>query len=847
LPAADRNQIRRGLKNFRQPALILLLFSREFPVRLKLTIMLFAVAAGFSGAAGEIAFNRDIRPLLAERCLECHGPAKSKSGLRLDQESSATKALKSGATAVNRLNPEQSELLRRVSSSAGENRMPPAESGKQPLSEKEIALLERWISEGARWEGHWAFNPIQRPPIPQPAFPELANNPIDAFIQKDLAAHDLRPSEKASMRILDRRLAFDLAGLPPFINAESWDEKIDAYLAAPSFGERMALWWLDLVRYADTEGYFSDSHRNVYPYRDYVIHSFNINKPFDQFTAEQLAGDLLANSGPEQKIASGYNRLILTTHETGANTAEYRARYAADRVRNLSSVWLGLTFGCAQCHDHKFDPISAGDFYRMSAFFADIDEEAIRPQHEVFPTITSPEYRAIVEKSEALRLQLDDSEIQCAQVLAEREFAETGRPPAYWPKSKRTDNVANLMRKKIDGRASAAEERDLAGYFTRHYRIKLHREIGEVMNARQKFERTAEPTLVTQRGAPETIRILKRGNWMDQSGPQVHAAFPEFLAPPHCKNAPNRADLAAWLTSGENPLTARVIVNRLWQLFFGEGLVRTLDDFGAQGEAPSNPDLLDYLASELIDSGWDLKQVVHLIVASHTYQQTSSASADLIERDPENRLFTRQNRFGLPAEFLRDNARAISGLLSRRADGPPVVPAGSVETDADREAPLVADTGERLYRRALFLYRKRSFLHPSLAAFNASTREECMSERHQVRAPQQALALLNSPDLVECARAFAERMYDSSSNNRERIKVGFNLALLRDPSEEERSVLLTLFEQQHKTFATDPISAAKFIRTSQLRWPTHIEAADLAAWTDVARAILNLDETNMRY
>jgi hypothetical protein len=816
-------------------------------VRLKFAITLFVVVAVFSSAAGEVAFNRDIRPLLAERCLECHGPAKAKAGLRLDQESSATKELKSGAVAVNRDHPEQSELLRRVRSSAGDDRMPPAESGKKPLSENEIAILERWILQGAQWEGHWAFNPIRRRAIPQPAFPESANNAIDAFVQKEIAAQNLSPSPKASARTLDRRLAFDLAGLPPFVDAESWDEKIDVYLAAPSFGERMALWWLDLVRYADTEGYFSDSHRNVYPYRDYVIDSFNANKPFDQFTAEQLAGDLLPNSGPEQKIASGYNRLILTTHETGANAAEYRARYAADRVRNLSSVWLGLTFGCAQCHDHKFDPISTRDFYRMSAFFADIDEEAVRPQHEVFPAITSAEYRAIVEKSDALRLELEDSEIQCAQVLAEREFAETGRTPSYWPKSKRTDYIAGLIRKKTDGRASAAEERDLAGYFIRHYRVKALRELGEVMKRRERFERTAEPTLITQQGAPETIRILKRGNWMDESGPQVHAAFPEFLAGAHCTNAPNRADLAAWLTSVENPLTARVTANRLWQVFFGEGLVETLDDFGAQGEAPSNPDLLDYLASELIDSGWNIKHVVRLIVSSYAYQQTSSASADLLEKDPENRLFARQNRFGLPAEFLRDNVRAICGLLSQRGDGPAVVPAGSVETDMDREAPLVADSGERLYRRAIYMYRKRSFLHPSLAAFNASTREECVSERSRVRAPQQALALLNAPSLVECARAFAERMYNAAASNPERIKFGFNRALSRDPSKQEESVLLALFEQQHKSFAAEPISAAKFIRATRLPWPSHIEAADLAAWTDVARAILNLDETNTRY
>jgi hypothetical protein len=306
-----------------------------------------------------------------------------------------------------------------------------------------------------------------------------------------------------------------------------------------------------------------------------------------------------------------------------------------------------------------------------------------------------------------------------------------------------------------------------------------------------------------------------------------------------------------WLTSRENPLTARVLANRLWQLFFGSGLVRTLDDFGVQGEMPSNPELLDYLASELIDSGWNIKHVVRLIVTSYTYQQTSAACASLLEKDSDNRLFARQNRFQLPAEFLRDNVRAISGLFSRCSEGPPVksyASADYVESVAnDDDDPYAADTGERLYRRAIYMDRKRSFLQPGLAAFNASMREECMSERVQTQTPQVALALLNSPALVECARAFAERMYDSSTNNGDRIKFAFNCALNRDPSEKEQSILLTLFEQQHKSFAANPIAAAKSIRTGQYRWPKNIEAADLAAWTDVARAILNLDETNMRY
>ena len=813
----------------------------------------FAFSSASFSAAAEVAFNRDIRPLLAEHCFECHGPSKAKGGLRLDQQASATSRLKSGAVAVDAQNPSQSEILRRVRPEAADDRMPPPDCGKAPLNEKEIALLERWISEGAKWDGHWAFNPIRRPAVPQIAFPELACNAIDAFIQKDLVAHNLRPSPKPAGRILDRRLAFDLAGLPPFVNCDSWDDKVDAYLAAPGFGERMGLWWLDLVRYADTEGYFYDSHRNIFPYRDYVIRSFNINKPFDQFTAEQIAGDLLPNSGSEQKIASGYNRLILTTHETGANEAEYRARYAADRVRNLSSVWLGLTVGCAQCHDHKFDPITAADFYRMSAFFADIKEEAIQRQPEVFPCLTSSEYKKIVAQTEFLRgIQIaGDPEIECEQVLAEQEFAKTGKAPGYWPKSKRTDEVIGLMRKKIAATATPAEERDLAGYFKRHFGVEFQRELDRLAKAREKLERGAERSLVTEQTAPRTVRILPRGNWMDQSGPQVFAGVPKCVNGPKICDLPDRADLAQWLTSRENPLTARVIANRLWQLFFGSGLVRTLDDFGVQGKAPSNPELLDYLASELINSGWNIKHVVRLIVTSYAYQQSSAACADVLQKDPENRLFARQNRFGLPAEFMLDNVRAISGLLSHAGGGPPVKSYASPDyiaaVDLYYDEPYQVDAGERLYRRAIYMYRKRSFLHPDLAAFNASMREECVSERVQTQNPQVALALLNSPAFVECARAFAQRMYDSAKDNRARIKFGFNVALGRDPSQKEESILLTLLEQQRKDFAGYPIAAAKSIRIGQYRWPKNIEAPDLAAWTEVARVILNLDETNMRY
>lgn len=821
-------------------------------MRLQRLIISFLSGLLLRCGAAEISFNRDIRPVLAEACFECHGPAKAKAGLRLDSAIFATNVLKSGATAIVPNHPSKSEALRRVKTTDVENRMPPAETGKPPLSEKQIAALEQWIVQGAHWEEHWAFGKIRRPRVPTPADPEAVDNPIDAFIQAGLLVEGLQPGPPASRRILERRLAFDLTGLPPrdFSEGATWNEMIDAYLASPAFGERMAVWWLDLVRYADSEGYFSDSHRNVFPYRDYVIRSFNANKPFDRFTHEQIAGDLLPGAGLEQKIASGYNRLILTTHEDGANAAEYRARYAADRVRNLGSVWLGLTLGCAQCHDHKFDPITAGDFYRTAAFFADIREEAVLAQREIFTVTNAPEYEAMVERCAWIESALlRSSEVQCEQTRATDEFLATGNAPEYFPKSRRTREILELIRNQAAGRSTPAERTEVSLYFRRHLHRIWNAELTKLKAARQRYETNAEPTLVAETGPVRTVRLLARGNWMDTVSPEVSPNYLHFLPqPPPGDERLTRLDLARWITAPENPLTARVAVNRLWQLFFGAGLSRNLDDFGLQGEAPSNPELLDWLAAEFVDSGWDIKHIVRLIVESRAYRQSSSSPDG---KDPSNHLFARQNRFPLPAEFVRDNALALAGLLSGAVGGPPVkpyIPNGFLDVvDTLREEPYQADVGERLYRRGVYLYRKRTFLHPVLAAFNASNREECVSQRAQSATPRQSLALLNSPVFVEAARALAERMFNAGQCDADRIKAGFQWCLRRPPSEQECAFLEKLLQEQRKSFSADAPSAARYIRNGNYRWAPNLEAADLAAWTDVARALLNLEETNTRY
>jgi hypothetical protein len=767
----------------------------------RLLLMLTVV---FQTGAG-VSFNREVRPLLASKCIECHGPHQAKGKLRLD-----------GMMPV-----PKDKILERIQTKDPDEVMPPGDSNKGGLSAAEIATLRSWVEEGATFEKHWAFETVRRPAIPS----GLASNVVDAFLAP--------VKKKAPETVLRRRLAFDLLGLPPRAGDESktFDELVDSYLALPAFGERMAVWWLDLVRYADSEGYFYDAERNVYPYRDYVIRAFNENKPFDRFTMEQLAGDLLEGAGWEERIASGYNRLIMTTQEDGANEADYRARYAADRVKNLGSVWLGLSLGCAQCHDHKTDPISTADFYRTAAFFADVKESAVTKQEEVFVVEPSAEYQELLEKSAEIKRVFGalEAETACAQIVAEDEMRRTQTAWDFWPKSKKTDEMLAVVLKE---NCTDQEKATLAAYFRRHFTRKLNFELSQLQAARKKFEADAAQTLVTEKGPTGTVRILPRGNWLDQKGAQVSAGFLEFLGG-NCEKAErmDRLDLAKWIVARENPLTARVLANRLWALFYGEGLVASLDDFGTQTAAPEKGALLDWLAAELMESGWDLKRVIRVLVTSETYSGAQHGSL-------------------LPAEFLRDNALAISGLLSEGRGGRPVkteLPDDYLRTRGSINDAYEADSGERLYRRGVYLHRTRASVHPMLAAFNASSREECAATRIDSQTPQQALALLNAPEFVVAARAFAERIYGAAADDRVRVEAAVKFAVGRGAQEKEITILLKLLKEQRAAFAANPVSAAQFIRTGNYRWPQSISAEELAAWTNVARILLNLEETHTRY
>ena len=780
----------------------------------RMAVLLIVLSVTLSGPAladDTVRFNRDIRPILSQYCFRCHGPDadQRKADLRLDHKGGIRDSFKPG-------NVTESEAWRRINSNDPEERMPPPES-RLKLEPEQIAGIGRWIEQGAVWEGHWSFIPPEKPPVPKSGADEKAAHPIDAFILARLHKEGLSPVGLADPVTRIRRLSLDIVGLPPkpkevdaFVHNSlpgAFEKAVDQLLASPNYGERMALYWLDLVRYADSVGYHKDSHRDCWLYRDYVIHAFNDNKPFDQFITEQLAGDLLEGLKFDEyqwKVASGLNRMIQTTSEGGAQAKEYIAKYSADRVRNTAAIFLGVTLGCSECHDHKYDAFTTKDFYSFAAFFSDLQERGVGfPTHTPMPS----------------RTQLDQWRKLEAQLAEQRQrLANAGR------QDNRKDSSADATREQIKS---------------------LELEIQKLSDAKSWAK-----TLITISGKPREIRILPRGNWLDDGGPVVQPAIPEFLGSLDVGDRrATRLDLAKWITARENPLTARVFVNRLWKLFFGEGLSRTLDDLGSQGEWPTHPELLDWLAVEFIDSGWNVKHMVKLIVTSDAYQRSSTCPDTQRNRDPGNRLLARQARFRLSAELVRDNILAISGLLSPKMGGRSVKPyqPANYWYRLYKDGKYVQDHGDDLYRRGLYTYWRRSFWHPSLRAFDAPAREECVTQRPRSNTPQQALVLLNDPTYVEAARGLATKMIrDGGASIEQRIEFAFRRAVARPPRKNETAVLSQLYRQQAMRYQADEKAAGKLIGVGELPKPENITPTELAAWMSVARAILNLHETITR-
>ena len=1027
-------------------------------------------------SAQQIDFAADIQPILANKCYSCHGPdqATRQGQLRLDTRRGVFAKRDQGGVTVLPGKPAESLLWQRISN-PGSERMPPPDSGKT-LSTAERVLFRRWIEAGAPWKQHWAFIPPQRPRLPIAAARSKARTAIDHLVQERWRHEKLPTPAAAPKTTLLRRVTLDLLGIPAtlaendaFLQDESpdaFERVVDGLLASPHYGERMAIPWLDAARYADTHGYLFDTERSMWRWRDWVIQAFNQNQPFDQFTIEQIAGDLLPNATQSQLTASGFNRNHLINNEAGAIPAEYLVENVIDRVNTTATVWMGLTLACCQCHDHKYDPFTQQEYYQLYAFFNTVPELGLdglnsnAKPHMKAPTARDrAELRALEQRTAAAKKQIDNlaNEIAAGQAAWEQTYIKTNPDPtkglaAYWKLDKelqdatksaqqivfeaspssyaegilgaaaslnglsylnagdrfnwtakdafsltawvrlktqagrqsifaRMENAKQLFRGytlqtfvgvpsffllhrfpdnmiQVQGKTALEPERwyhlavtyDGSGkaegvklylngdpqkpavvvdrltgpvetprsfwvgnghpeaklkglidevrvyrrplstdeikrlpglsiqsliaiqpkhrnreqtrrvrdfYLTQHappaWR-QLYESLTELQEAVERRERTV-PTVMVMREqeTPRETTVLLRGAY-DRPGKKVSAGTPAVLPPFGQERPRNRLGLARWLVSGDHPLTARTTVNRYWQMYFGTGLVQTSEDFGVQGDRPSHPDLLDWLATEFVRSGWDVKAMQRLIVTSTTYRQSSYTQPEIRQRDPDNRLLTRGPRARLSAELIRDQALFASGLLVRDIGGPsvkPYQPDGlwrEVAFDfsgASLTAQVYSvDTGANLYRRSLYTFWKRTAPPPALLLFDAPVRERCVVRRMETSTPLQALVLMNDPTYVEAARRFAERlMRDGNANAKERIQKGFRRITARKATDRELSPLVSLFERRRAVFAADEQLAEQLIGVGESAPDPAFDRATLAAYTVVANVLLNLDET----
>jgi uncharacterized protein DUF1553/uncharacterized protein DUF1549/concanavalin A-like lectin/glucanase superfamily protein/cytochrome c len=1025
---------------------------------------LAGVIARAQTVAPSVNFDRQIRSIFSDRCFACHGPDEKQriAKLRLDVRDGGAferKIVVPGAA-------QQSLLFQRISSDRAGFRMPPTSAGN-PLTAAQIELIGKWIDQGAKWENHWAYVAPKRPDVPPVSNPAWARNPIDAFVEARLDREKLKPSAEADKVTVIRRVTLDLTGLPPTIaevnafladkQADAYEKVVDRLLHSPRYGERMAMQWLDLARYADTHGYHIDSSREMWHWRDWVIQAFNDNMPYDRFTIEQLAGDLLPGSTDAQKVASGFNRNHMINFEGGAIPEEYQNEYVVDRLEATATTWMGMTLGCARCHDHKYDPLSQKEFYRFYAFFNSISEEGLdgkRGNAKPFLQLPSAEQKArldgldqeiakrqklvdkdatapMQQKWEAERLAtlasvtrdgltahyaldgnlndssgayrvarvrqgdltfspgyvdraadfdgdthvslgdggviylgraftiagwvrvgaskdmallatvprvkekarlevgLDDFQLVDIQRWAPRVTIRVGGielrskghlQPEQWhhlaiasdgsgraagfklffegkaaelevvkdgalEAGKNSSSIeigdkelgrafkgsidelriynrvlaaselepmvmsepvrATLLM--LDAKRSPAQRDRLRDYFLTYEAPQEYRtawvELKALERDRAELIKVIPTAMVmSEMEKPRETVVLARGDYRNR-GEKVSPGIPAVL-PPLPAGPANRLTLARWLVSPENPLAARVAVNRFWQMYFGLGIVKTAEDFGSQGEPPSNPELLDWLATEFERTGWDIRAMQRLIVTSATYRQASTITPELRERDPENRLLARGPRFRLPAEMIRDGALEVSGLLRERVGGPsvhPNQPGGLWEAiaygDGFSSQTYVPSTGDDLYRRSMYSFWKRTSPPPALTIFDAPDREKCTARRLLTNTPLQALALMNDPTYIEAARALAARAIAEEKTADGRIKYAFRLAVAREPKAEEIRVLRELEQKEIRQYRTDPEAAKKLAKADGKTDPV-----EMAAWTTVASSILNLDE-----
>lgn len=816
-----------------------------------------AAAAGLAPPR-KIEYTRDVLPILSTNCFNCHGPASNarKAGLRLDVREAALKELDSGTKAIVPGKVKESALVTRILAT-DHDRMPPKSTQKE-LKPVEKEILKLWIEQGAEYQPHWAFIPPKMPAIPSVRNRSWVRNPIDAFILARLEAEGLSPLPEADRYTLARRLAIDLTGLPPalelverFVNdksPEAYEKYVDAILAQPSYGERWATMWLDLARYADSNGYATDNLRTIWKYRDWVIDQFNNNMPFDQFTIEQLAGDLLPHPTTEQLLATAFHRNTLTNDEGGTDDEEFRTAAVVDRVTTTLQVWMGLTFNCAQCHDHKYDPFSQEEFYRLYAFFNQT-EDADRPDNS--PTLPSATPDQLKEKARLegeiaeTQKELDKPSPELTKAFAKwletikpEQLPGNLRPILHTPREKRTP--AQLAQLEKQFRATAPELKA-----ARERLAALQKQLKAIPIVYTPIMRELPP------GKQRKTHILIRGDFLNK-GKEVTPGVPKLFHPLPKGEPANRLGLAKWLLDPANPLTARVMVNRFWDQVFGLGLVETVEDFGIRGKMPSHPELLDWLAVQFQTPaargglGWDMKKLIRLMVTSATYRQSTRLTPEMLERDPNNRLLARGPRTRVPAEVIRDQALWSAGLLSPKMFGPPVRPPRpklGLSAAFGGATDWEASPGEDKYRRALYTMVRRSAPYPSLNTFDAPDRNVCTVNRPRTNTPLQALVTLNDPVYVESAQALARRMVkEGGATVESRIERGFRLAVTRPPQPAELSRLVQLYHQARARFAQNQKDAEALATQPLGPLPPGMDPVDLAAYTLVGNVLLNLDE-----
>lgn len=817
-------------------------------------LLLAALALPAAARAEPLQFNRDIRPILADACFACHGPDKAKrpTEMRLDTFEGATTDL-GGYFGIVPGKPEESEMYKRLVTDNADERMPPADFNRT-LTPGQIETIKRWIEQGAPYEKHWAFIPPQRPPLSDVKLADWSRQPIDRFILARLEQEGLAPSAEASKETFIRRVTMELTGLPPTldeVDAFLADESPDAYerlvdrlLASPRYGERMVLEWLDAARYADSNGYQTDGTRAMWPWRDWVVRAMNANMPFDQFTIEQLAGDLLPNATIDQKIATGFNRNHMLNGEGGAIAEESRVEYVVNRVDTTATVWLGLTIGCARCHDHKYDPITQREFYELSTFFNTISESGgvDRRNATAAPTLELPTEEQTARINE---LQAKVNELE-SQLKTKTEQLIALQPE--WEKTLDASKLETELQEIVKLEASARTT-EQAKKLTDHYlsqnaeRQELQKQLDATKKSLNDVRNSVLITMIMEeQPKPRDTFILIRGEY-DKHGEQVSYGTPATLPPLPETETVNRLTLARWLVDGNHPLTSRVTVNRQWQQFFGTGLVKTAEDFGVQSEVPSHPELLDWLAVEFA-SDWDVKRLQRLLVTSSTYRQSSQTTPELLERDPENRLLARAPRLRHSSLILRDQALAVSGLLTGRMGGPPVKPYQPDRVWEDfsfDQIKYTQDHGEALYRRSLYVFWRRSVGPTTM--FDTATRQTCQVRVPRTNTPLHSLILLNDPAYVEAARALGERAIKEGGNSpEERIAFLVRVLTSRKVAQREMELLLQSLERVQRQFAADRESAEKLVTVGESPRDASIDVVEHASYAALANLLLNLDE-----